>query len=295
MLAKLKNDSHKKQGMISDAISMGIQARLFWCVLLPCFVFGLNGCSNNHGPTEPGRQPAHASKESLDRGAQIISEYVKRDASPYRKSRARFTISSEQEPTKVYVVEIWRRQTDDETRALTHIIEPKAEEAASLITKKEGKPAVSVSYVSTTNQFRETGTNKMFFGGLTSQELLGEWDKYDSRFLSEKMQDGIKLFEVESTLKPEADSVIYRIVTLFRADDYLPTKLLLFNDRDEELRVFRITDTRTVEGHQVVWKTEIENHVYRTKILIELLNMTFAEKIPDEAFERDYLKRIAVK
>ena len=42
----------------------------------------------------------------------------------------------------------------------------------------------------------------MFFGGLTAQELLGEWDKYDYSLVDEKELGGVKVYEVEGTLKP---------------------------------------------------------------------------------------------
>ena len=46
-----------------------------------------------------------------ERGKQIVAEYLKRDAAPYRKNRVRLTIASASEPLKVYELEIWRKQT----------------------------------------------------------------------------------------------------------------------------------------------------------------------------------------
>ena len=67
----------------------------------------------------------------------------------------------------------------------------------------------------------------MFFGGLTAQELLGEWDKYDYQLLSEKDLNGVKVYEVEGNLKSPGYSIIARSVTLFRADNYLPAEMHL--------------------------------------------------------------------
>ena len=97
----------------------------------------------------------------------------KRDASPYRKNRVRMTIATPSEPVKVYELEIWRKQTPAETLTLTHIVQPADEnDLAALSVERKEQPAINVTYVSSTDQFRETGTNKMFFGGLTAQELL---------------------------------------------------------------------------------------------------------------------------
>jgi hypothetical protein len=259
-------------------------------------LFTFLGCNRNV-LTETGQSNTDLKKESpQERGEQIVSEYLRRDAAPCRKSRVRLTINSPEEPTKIYVLDVWRKQTDSQTLTLTQFVEPKEErDLGSLTIEQKGKPTVNVTYIASTGQFRESGTNKLFFGGLTAQELLGEWDKYESSMLSEKENGGAKFFEVESRLKPDADSVIKRMITLFRAEDYLPVEARLFDGQSKELRTFRVTDTREVEGRKVVWRTEIENHIYKSKILIELLSMSFAEKIPDQAFEREYLKKIAQK
>ena len=48
---------------------------------------------------------ANKAETAESRGTQIVAEYLKRDAAPYRKSRVRFTITSEDEPVKL--VAIW--------------------------------------------------------------------------------------------------------------------------------------------------------------------------------------------
>ncbi len=130
--------------------------------------------------TEASAPSADNTAMRQQRGAEVVAEYLKRDASPYRKNRVRMTIAAPSEPVKVYELEIWRKQTPAETLTLTHVVQPADEsDLAALSVERKGQPAINVTYVSSTDQFRETGTNKMFFGGLTAQELLGEWDKYD--------------------------------------------------------------------------------------------------------------------
>jgi len=229
-----------------------------------------------------------------ERGAQVVAEYLKRDASPYRKNRVRMTIDTPNEPQKVYELEIWRKQIPAETLTLTHVVQPADEsDLAALSVERKGQPATNVTYVSSTDQFRETGTNKTFFGGLTVQELLGEWDKYDYRLLSEKDLDGVKVYEVEGQLKPSTDSVIARSVTLFRADTYLPAEVRLFDSTGKEFRIFKVTKYNNVAGHDIVWLMEIENLSRQTKIKIETLGMEFPEKADEAIFSRDRVKQIA--
>jgi hypothetical protein len=204
------------------------------------------------------------------------------------------TIVSPPEPEKTYELEIWRKQTPAETLTLTHVVQPAAEsDLAALSIEKPGAPTVNVTYVSSTGQFRETGTNKMFFGGLTAQELLGEWDKYDYRLLSEKDLAGVKVYEVEGTLKPGVDSAIASSKTLFRADTYLPAELRLFNSGGDEVRTFRVVNYKNVAGHDVVAHMEIENHVRQAKISIETLSVEFPGKADDVMFTRERLKQLA--
>jgi hypothetical protein len=231
-----------------------------------------------------------------ERGTQIVAEYLKRDAAPYRKQRVRLTITSTSEPNKAYELEIWRKQTENETLTLTHVVQPADEnDLAALSVERKGEPAINVTYVSSTDQFRETGTNKMFFGGLTAQELLGQWDLYDYSLLDEKDLNGVKTMEVEGTLKPGAESVLAKTRTLFRADNYLPAEMHLFDSGGQEVRTFQVKKYNSVAGRDAVWLTEIENHVRPTKVTIETLSLDFPDKADDTLFTRERLKQLSRK
>lgn len=260
-------------------------------------LLALVGCKHE---TPAGRDLGGVGKE---RGAQIVTEYLKRDAAPYRKIRVRLTIDdldaklrSSSEARKIYELEIWRKQTEVETLTLTHVVLPADEnDLAALSIERKGQPTINVTYVSSTDQFRETGTNKMFFGGLTAQELLGEWEKYDYSLVNEKDLSGVKVYEVEGTLKTGAESVITRTRTLFRADTYLPAEMHLFDSGGQEVRTFQVKVYRNVAGRDAVWLTEIENHVRPTKITIETLSLEFPDKAEDAMFTRDRLKQLSRK
>jgi hypothetical protein len=248
----------------------------------------LNGC---RGETPGGSDYAAMRQE---RGTQIVAEYLKRDASPYRKNRVRLTVASTSEPLKIYELEIWRKQTAPETLTLTHVVQPADEsDLAALSVERKGEPTINITYASSMDQFRETGTNKMFFGGLTAQELLGEWDKYDYSFLNEKNLDGVKVYEVEGTLKPTADSVIARTRILFRADTYLPAEMHLLDAAGKEVRTFQVKAYRNVAGREAVWLTEIENHIRPTKVTIETVSLDWPEKADEAMFTRERLKQLS--
>ena len=261
-----------------------------WSVLL---LLGLGVFSGCRRETPGGRDYAALRHE---RGTQIVAEYLKRDAAPFRKNRVRLSITSASEPLKVYELEIWRKQTVAETLTLTHVVQPADEsDLAALSVERKGEPTANVTYVSSTDQFRETGTNKMFFGGLTAQELLGEWDKYDYSLVGEKDLNGVKVYEVEGTLKPAGESVIARTRTLFRGDTYLPAEMHLFNSGGEEVRTFQVKTYRNVAGREAVWLTEIQNHVRPTRVTIETLSLDFPDKADEAIFTRDRLKQLARK
>ncbi len=265
--------------------------RLSPACILAVFILGLLfGSSCKREASAPSADNAVRQQ----RGAEIVGEYLKRDASPYRKNRVRMTIASPSEPVKVYELEIWRKQTPAETLTLTHIVQPADEnDLAALSVERPGQPATNITYVSSTDQFRETGTNKMFFGGLTAQELLGEWDKYGYQLLSEKDLNGVKVYEVEGNLKVPGYSVITRSVTLFRSDNYLPAEMHLFNSEGNELRSFKVSKYGNVAGRDVIWLTEIDNLSRQTKITIETLGLEFPAKVDEAIFTRDRLKQIA--
>lgn len=253
-------------------------------------ILAFAGACKREAPGNAGEDPAMRQQ----RGAQVVAEFLKREASPYRKNLVRMTIVGPSEPQKVYELEIWRKQTPEETLTLTHVLQPADEsDLAALSVERKGQRAVNVTYVSSTGEFRETGTNKMFFGGLTAQELLGEWDKYNYELLGEKEFEGLKTFEVEGKLKPGSDSILARSRILFRADTYLPAEVHLFSSDGSELRAFKVKTFRNVAGHDVIWQTDIDNLARKTKITIETLNVEFPEKANDAMFTREHLKQIA--
>ena len=261
---------------------------VFVCAALVLSLLSSNACKRETSPS------ADDMAIRQQRGAQVVAEYLQRDASAYRKNRVRMTIAAPSEPVKVYELEIWRKQTPEETLTLTHVVQPAHEsDLAALSIERKGQPAINVTYVSLTGEFRETGTNKTFFGGLTTQELLGEWDKYDYQLLSEKQLNGVKVYEVEGKLKPPGDSIIARSITLFRADNHLPAEVLLFNAAGEKLRTFKVAKYNHVAGRDVIWLIEIENLLRQTKLTIETLGLEFPEKVDDAIFSRDRLKQIA--
>ncbi len=259
--------------------------------LLLLFAFGV--CAGCKREAPAGHDFTAVNKE---RGTQIVAEFLKRDAAPYRKNRVRMTITSATEPLKIYELEIWRKQTEAETLTQTHVVLPADEsDLAALSIERKGAPAINVTYASSMDQFRETGTNKMFFGGLTAQELLGEWDKYEYSLIGEKDLGGVKVYEVEGTLKPGAESVIARTRALFRANTYLPAEMHLFDSDGNEIRTFQVKTFRNVAGHDAIWLTEIENHLRPTKITIETLSLDFPDKADDAIFTRERLKQLARK
>jgi hypothetical protein len=267
-----------------------VQNYLFWSLLVTLGLLLPSGCKTE---TPTGRDNAAINQA---RGAEVVAEYTKRDTSPYRKQRVRLTVISPSEPQKTYELDIWRKQVPDETLTLTHVVSPPEEsDLAALSIEKTGEPTINVTYVSSTQQFRETGTEKMFFGGLTCQELLGEWNKYDYTLKEEKDVNGVKMFDVEGTLKPTASSVIGRTRTLFRGDTYMPAEIQLFNSNGEQLRTFHIKSYRNVSGHDLLGLIEIDNHSRNTKINIETLAAEYPAKVDDQIFTRDHVKQLALK
>lgn len=268
-----------------------VQCRIVYWLPLLLAVCGWSGCRKNDTPA--GRDNTAVNQE---RGSQIVAEYLKRDAAPYRKTRLRMTIAAPSEPQQVYELEIWRKQSPGETLTLTHVVAPVEEsDLAALSIEKKAQPTVNVSFVSSTGQFRETGTEKMFFGGLTAQELLGEWDKYQYSLKEGKDLNGVPAFDVEGTLKPTTSSIIARTRILFRADTYMPAEYHLFNSSGEELRTFQVKNYRNVTGHDLCWLTEIHNLARKTKITVESLSVEFPQKADDAMFTREHVKQLALK
>lgn len=252
------------------------------------------GCGGNNANTA---SPATSKTDVTDqRGPQIVAEYLKRDAAPFRKNRVRFTITEEGEQPKAYEIESSRKQAGDETTTFTQIVSP-AEDSGlgSLTLEAKDKKAVVVTYATSRGEFRETDTRKMFFGGLTVGELLGEWYKFDCKFISEKDLAGVKVLEVEGKLKSSEDSIASRITVLFRADSYLPVELHMFGSNEQEIRVYKTTKIVGEPGREYSARIEADNLVYKSHIVIERLTNEFPAKMDDALFVREKLKETVKK
>ena len=251
------------------------------------------GCSDA-GTTTETTPPESGS--AANKGKEAMAEYVKRDGAPFRKNHVRFTITSEDEPEKVFELDTVRKQAGPETVTLTQIVKPAEDtDLASLTVESEGKPTTVTTYVASMNEFRETNTGRMFFGGLTAGELLGEWNKFDYRLLGEKTVDGQPVLEIEGKLKKPASSLIAKMNILMRADSYIPVELQLFDAAGRQIRTYKVTDIKSDLNGPYAAKTEIENPVYKSKVVVDVLKREFPDNVDDAFFTRDRLKQIAAR
>jgi hypothetical protein len=255
-------------------------------ILLLVLSGALYGCARDD------RQQAEARQR--ERGEQIVAEYRRRDGAPNRHLRLRMTMQSPNEPQRNYEFEVWRKQNQNETRTLMRVLSPQTErDLNSLSIERRGQRSENVSYRRASDEFQEFDSDRRVFGGLTVLELLGEWDNYNHRLISERETDGVRLYEVENTLKPGETSSITRFVALFRADTMLPVEAHLFNAQNVEVRSYYIREHRTVDGRPTVWRVDIENHQRNTRLGIEMLNVNFNEQLDDNLFTRENLRRLA--
>ncbi len=239
---------------------------------------------------------AGGGKPASDRGNEIVEEYLKRDASPYRKDRVRFTIKEEGEKTEIFELDVFRRQANGVTTTLSIITKPEDDAGSGTLTVEEkGKPAVNVTYSVSRDEFRETDTGKMFFGGLTAQELLGEWNKYAYKFTGEVTSGGTAGLGVEGKLKDGEKSVVASNKIIFDAKDYVPLEVSLFDNTSKEIRTYKKGEIKSVNGRPYVASTNVVNHVYNSRITIEILSRELPEKLDDAIFTREKLKQSAKK
>jgi hypothetical protein len=250
----------------------------------------LGGC-NSRVRVEDSPQRANG-ENTVFRARQIVDEYLRRDAAPARKSRIRFTVSENGEPDNVIVIDNWRRQTAEETTTLTQIVTPSEDAGLGTLTfEAKGKRTVVVTYAASREEYSETDTGKMFFGGLTAGELLGEWDKFDLNYIGEKDLGGVKVFDVEGKLKAGQDSVVSRLDALFRQDNYVPAELHLFGPDGREIRTYKTTAVAGDPSRPYASRMEVENNIRKSHIVIEVLSREYPATIDDSMFNREKLKR----
>jgi hypothetical protein len=268
----------------------------FISVLILSAIFFIACQKNVDSVNESSNISPNKTTSSNDKGEQIVAAYLKTDAAPFRKSRLRFTITAENEPTLTYEIDIWRKQTENETLTLSHIVKPAEDnDLSSLAVEAKDKEPVLTTFVASSDQFRETGANKSFFGGVPAEELLGGWSKFNYSLIGEKKSDEVAVAQVEGKLKDGKRSVASRILADFRTDNNLPAEIHLFDSQGKEVRTVRVKNYQTTAGRTYVSKMEIENLVFKTLIAVEVLSMEFPNQIDDSVFTREQLKKNAGK
>ena len=258
--------------------------RSYLTFLLAMLVFGcgrVDPDSHRSGPS--------AANDGAD---EIVAQYLKRDAAPFRKLRVRFTIRTESEPDKIYEIDNWRKQTSDSTTTLSQIVKPEEDsDLGSLTFEVKGQKTVVVTYAQSRGEFRETDTHKMFFGGLTVGELLGEWEMFSFRKTGEKEIDGRKVIILDGKLKSGETSIASRMNAAFRTDNFVPVEIHLLDNNDREIRTFKSVEFKDEPDHPYAVRTEVDNPIYKAKISIEILSREFPATIDDSMFVREKLKQ----
>lgn len=254
----------------------------------------LTACSGSGGSAPSVPQSAPASTATTDRGAEIVAEYLKRDSAPYRHDKVRFTVREDDGKTSVTEVEVWRKQADGTTTTTSTITKP-AEDAGtgSLTVEEKDKSAVQTTYSKSRDEFRDTDTGKMFFGGLTAQELLGEWGKYDFKFIAERDLGGKKAFDIEGKLRSGQRSPIASMKITFDAETYLPVEMHLIDATGKEMRTYSKAEVRNVGGRTFTGKIEVDNLVYGSHTTIEVLARDYPDRLDDAIFSKERLRASA--
>jgi len=238
--------------------------KLAAALLLTTSFLGCSGASKMAEPTS-------SSRAEPNRAEAIVDEHLKRDAAPYRKDHIRFTVTEKGNAPEITELDVWRRQSGDVTTTLSVITKPSEDAGTgSLTVDEKGKPAVVVTYAASRGEFRETDTGKMFIGGLTAQELLGTWDKYDYKLIGERGNG-------------------------FEVDNYLPIEMNLFDNLEKKIRTYVVQEVKSANGRPYIAKTVVTNHVYGAEITIEVISREYPGNLDDALFTRERLKQTAPK
>lgn len=100
---------------------------------------------------------------------------------------------------------------------------------------------------------------------------------------------------VEGKLKPDTDSLVYRMNVLFLKDNNFPVELHFFDNNDREIRTYKVTELKGEPGQPYAARTEVENPIYKARIVIEFLSREFPSTLDDSIFTREKLRQFVRK
>ena len=118
-------------------------------------------------------------------------------------------------------------------------------------------------------------------------------DDYTHRIDGEETVEGIKLWRIELTPKPDAPVVWGRLMLWLRQADRVPFRQQYFSENGELIRELRFREVKTVDGvpFPTVWEmTAAKKPGHSTRLIMRSIDFDPSPPIPESIFTEQHLK-----
>ncbi len=129
----------------------------------------------------------------------------------------------------------------------------------------------------------------------TNDDLVKESsivDDYEHRLLGMETVDGVPVYRIELTPRPDAVVVWGKIISLIRTQDYIPVEQLFFNERGEQVRRMTFSEIRRMGDRTIPTRMEVVTRKKpdnKTVLIYE--KALFDRPVKSNIFTQQYLRR----
>ena len=256
-------------------------------------ITGCNDNRNNETPAPPSPPPSAGPPVE-----QIIKNYVQ--ATDTTNSVLRLSVAireSDGSSRQLRLTMIRRLEPDGRQQMLIQFTEPAEERDRNAIVRilPDGQ-IEGVRYVQSNDSFAQArgATNEDSLFGMTLQELAdGQPEKYDFKFAGEESFEGTAVYRVDGRLKFGAESKFSRLAMLVSRENFTGRTAEFFDNQNTLLRRVIVRKTEKIAERWTRTEWTIENLARGKTLDFKVIDAKYNNKIPDELFTLDHLKKIS--
>jgi hypothetical protein len=117
-------------------------------------------------------------------------------------------------------------------------------------------------------------------------------EEYTSKRLKDQKIRGQKLIVIQLKAIPEKESSYSKIIVYSRPSDYFPLQIEYFSEEsDKPFKTLYMEDIQIIDGIPTAMKMTMKNHLDDTETSMEVIEITYKEKLPESMFTERELGR----
>lgn len=264
-------------------------SRIFALSICLCVLI-LGACRSGAPPAAaepPSSATPAAAVPAIEPALRRLASY---DGASDSTAEMRLTVESGDGKRDQLDFRLQRKYMPDSVKTFLTVLAPREEsDKALLAVERADRATEAFSYLAGLKRVAKLASSStLTFRGtkVTVQELLGLELAHYVASASERIREGDEEF-LKYTLDAPAERTLAfkRIIGLFRnAEDPVPVRFELYDDRERLQKTMRIEEMRAIEGRRTITRIAVEDHAQNRRLRLDTRTMQFNRRLADKLF-----------